>query len=120
MQSKLITYKNHPIFIVDYTNFHTDHKALFTEVEAAHVFMTSQPANSLCILIDVTNTVTDGETVNLLKDRAKAAQPMIKKTAIVGVTGVKKILAESVVRFSGLKNTQFFDTRDQAEDYLIG
>jgi hypothetical protein len=119
MQSKLITYKDIPIFIVDYTNYHADHAAMFKEVEAAHQFMISQPPDSLRIIIDITNTVADLETVNLLKDRSKAAQPMIKKTAIVGLGGVKKTLAESVVRFSGLRNTKFFDTREQAQEYFV-
>jgi hypothetical protein len=41
----------------------------------------------------------------------------VEKTAIVGVTGLKKVLADAIAHFSGT-NTQYFGTKQAALEWL--
>ena len=119
MQSHWLKHKNQDIFVLDYTGFHMDRGSLYAEIEEAHKVIVSQPENSLLTIIDVQDTVADVETVSLLKSRSSESSKIFKKTAVVGVSGVKKVLAESIIKFSKMKNTKFFDDYGTAKDWLV-
>ena len=56
-------------------------------------------------------------TVRALKDATKRDAAMVEKTAIVGITGLKRILADAIATFSGTQ-TRHFDTRREALEWL--
>jgi hypothetical protein len=68
-------------------------------------------------LTDVTNTIGDRDTVKIFKETSKKHEPYTKKSAVVGVVGVQKVLLHAVNVFSDLK-TLPFNTREEALDYL--
>ncbi len=43
---------------------------------------------------------------------------MVEKTAVVGVTGLKKVLADAIAKFSGT-HTKYFATKEEALDWLV-
>lgn len=70
------------------------------------------------VLVDVTQARLDIESVKALKESNKRDKDMIGKTAIIGITGLKKVLANAIAAFSG-NESKNFDTKEQAIGWLM-
>ncbi len=70
------------------------------------------------LLVDVTNTYLSVNIVNAMKNAAANAKPKTIKMAVLGVTGLKKVLLNAVNSFSKMDN-RAFDTKEQACEWLI-
>lgn len=118
MKSKWITHKGKRIRFSDLSDFGTDIQALKAETDADVAVICQQPEGSILGLIDVRNTVASAEAVQLLKQGNLQAKPYIRKQAVIGATGIRRILAKAVARFSGLE-TEYFDDIESAKDWLV-
>lgn len=76
------------------------------------------PDHAVLMLIDIRNSIIGTETLSVFKENAKKIRPFIKKVAVLGIQGVRKILLESVVWFSGL-DAKPFDSLEEAKDWLV-
>jgi len=73
----------------------------------------------LLIIFDVTNATVFGEALNESKLFAKRITGFRKKTALLGITGPKKILLDSILFFTGVKeNVQAFNSKNEALNWL--
>jgi len=90
--------------------------ALGTMRKAGEVIQ-HEPENSVRSLIDVTSVTWNAESVKALKALAKGDEPYVIACAVVGVTGMKKILLSAVKRFSG-REFMLFDDVVSAMDWL--
>ena len=105
------------VVFVDYTQLTAER--LIAEVDRVHEEGRAQLSGKQTrVLVDITGTMLSREAVQALKDSTKSDRSMVEKTAIVGVTGVKKILADAIARFSGT-NTKYFDTKEEALAWLL-
>ncbi len=105
------------IVFIDYTRLTAEQ--LIAEAERVHQEGRSRLSGRKArVLVDITGTTMSPEAVRALKDSTRNDKAMVEKTAIVGVTGLKKILADAIARFSGT-HTQYFDTKEQALDWLL-
>lgn len=77
-----------------------------------------QPPRSLLTLTDVTGTKYNLEVTQAMKEFARANKPHVRAAAVVGIDGLKKIVYEAVMRFSG-RNLQVFPDIETARDWLI-
>lgn len=103
----------------DFSGFGRDVAALRAEVEAADREICSQPPDSVLALADMTGTATPIEVVWLFKHSAAATKEYVRKQAVVGLTGVQRVLVEAVARFSG-EPMHVFDTPELAIAWLTG
>ena len=78
-----------------------------------------EPLKSLRLLTDVTQTHYTTEAVNVLKEFSKATTPYMKASAVVGVTGVKWIIVQSLIKLTG-RDIKLFDTRENAREWMAG
>jgi len=78
----------------------------------------TKPANSLLTLTDVTNTRFDDNVTAGMKEFAAHNKPYVKAAAVVGITGLKKILFDAVMVFSKRK-IHAFDSVEQAKAWLV-
>jgi hypothetical protein len=76
-----------------------------------------EPQASLLILTNVTGTEISKETSAIIKDLTTFNKPFVKASAVVGVEGLKKIIYNAVMTFSG-RTIASKDTLDQAKDWL--
>ncbi len=118
MRSRWITHKGKTIFLCDYSGLGDDVEALRAENADVAAELTQQPAGSVLELVDVRGSIGSREAVALLKTSAARTRPHIRKTAVVGVEGVVKVLAQAVSRVSGLGLT-LFATEEAAKDWLV-
>jgi hypothetical protein len=107
------------ILYQDFRDFGRDVAALRAEVEAVDREICSQPPNSVLALADMTGTATPIEVVWLFKHSAAATRGYLRKQAVVGLTGVQRVLVQAVARFSG-EPMHVFDTRELATAWLGG
>ena len=80
--------------------------------------MKGMPDDSVLALVCVEDAHFDSETIKKFKERAKKDAPYIKKTAVVGITGIKKVVYSSIMRFAG-RDGKVFDDREQAKEWLL-
>lgn len=74
---------------------------------------------NLRILFDVTDAKIYGNALQQAKLYAKEIQPYRKKSALIGVTGPKKILLNGILRFSGAGTAvKAFDNKESALKWM--
>jgi hypothetical protein len=119
MRSKWITHMGKQILYADYTNFkEADFDSLRGELLAVEAEICRKPENSVLSLTDVSGSVGTRQALDLFKKSAQIAKKHIRRQAVVGVTGVKKILFDAVVRVSG-QNAKTFSDLEKAKDWLV-
>ncbi len=77
-----------------------------------------QPEKSIILLTNVINTHNNIEATSALKEFSTAVTPYIKASAVVGVSGIKRIIVQSLMKVSGRK-IHLFDTLEHAKDWLV-
>lgn len=117
MKSGWIDYSGKKIFFADYSHF-TDFEAFKAEVDAVTGITIKEPKKSVLLLVDVTDTIGESEMVNYLKESAGADDENMKKVAVVGVSGYRRIFLRAVIQFTSL-DVKTFDTLDAAKDWLV-
>src|SRR5687768_2179980 len=119
MRSHWIVHHGVEILYCDFSNLKRDVDALKAEVNAVDAEIVKKPRGSVRAIADLTGTVTSTEVVQIFKGSATATKDFILKQAVVGVTGMQKILAQGVAFFSG-QSMHLFDSTEKAKDWLAG
>lgn len=76
------------------------------------------PENSLLVLADFRQTRISKDLMDLLTASSKITKSHVKKTAVLGVVGTKRVLADMLTRFTG-QPLSFFDSEETAREWLI-
>ena len=118
MKSGWRVYKGKRYFFCDYSGFDLDFQSLKTEVNAVDDLISKEPDDSVLTLIDFRNTVGTSEVVALFKQGANRTRKNIHKNAILGITGVRKILLDAVTRLTN-QVAQTFDDEEKAKEWLV-
>lgn len=86
-------------------------------IDEAKAIVKQQPEQSLLILSDVTNAAFDDSVRLAMKEFTVHNKPYVKASAVVGVTGLKRIIFDGIMLFSRRKITAF-DNIEAARDWL--
>ena len=117
-------HKNKEILLGDYSNITSqeEYTKIIKQATAKSIkeikVKYENPDHAVLMLIDIRNSVIGTETLSVFKENAKKIKPYMKKVAVLGIHGVRKILLESVVWFSGL-DAKPFDSLEEAKDWLV-
>ena len=90
---------------------------VLTVIDQAKAVIKTQAHQSVFTLTDVTETAFNSAVSEAMKEFVIHNKPYVAASAVVGVTGLKKIIYNAVMRFSGRKLTAF-DTLNEAKDWL--
>lgn len=112
---KFITHQEKEILFLDFSNSQA-HEVLKI-IEDAKRVIRAKPRNSLLTLTDVTNARFDETVGNGMKEFTAHNRPYVKAAAVVGITGLKKIIFGAVMAFSK-RNIESFDDPEQAKHWL--
>lgn len=117
MKSGLEIYKNKRIFFARYD--HMTNAELKVEVEDVMAFMAqNQIAEEMLVLVDTTGTLVSPEVLTLFKTMSLKSTLFKPKTAILGMTGPRRVFLDIVAKFS--KNSAVpFDDMQSAKDWLV-
>ncbi len=73
---------------------------------------------NLLVLTDLTDSFIFGDAPKYLKESTKLGKPFVMKSAVIGITGAKKIILNIINAFSGYQ-TKAFSTIEEAKDWLV-
>ena len=111
-----ITYQGKEILYNDYRNLHGSN---FPAMIHAILKLNLELGKSDILgLIDVRGSYASKEVVNAFNLAGKTLKPMSKKTAVLGITGLKKILLNVVNKFSNI-GAKPFDSIEEAKEWLV-
>ncbi len=119
MRSKWLEYQGNKIFFQDFSGFDLQQAdPIKEELAAVQALVVQEPPNSILILADFRETQIGRDLMQMLTESSKLTQAHVKKTAVLGVHGVKRFLADTLIRMTG-QPLSFFDDETAAKDWLI-
>ena len=104
------------IFFIDFRGCSAA-EALVTIADARAKIARCPPA-SVLTLTDITDGAYDQQVTEALKELAKANKPHVKASAVVGVTGLRKVIYSMITMFSK-RQMQLFPDLDSARKWLV-
>lgn len=117
-RTRFIEHQGKKVLLLDYTGIRDSAEAL-REIERTKEIVARQPPGSLRVLTDVTGAHYDTRIVQAMKELAAHNAPYVRASAVVGVSGLMKVVYSAIILFSKRK-IQLTDTREQALEWLAG
>lgn len=117
MKSKWIEYKGKKIFYQDFSNHFFNDKTVIEELQAVQEVILSQPEHSTLVISNFSNTEVTSTLMPLLNEASKKTSSHIRKTAVLGVKGVKRTLGDLLSRITG-QPLMYFDNETEAKEWL--
>ncbi|MBN2107819.1 MAG: hypothetical protein JW832_10370 [Deltaproteobacteria bacterium] len=110
-------YKSHKIVFIDLKGVQPD--GIESRVEAAKKIIFASEPDSVLLLSDFRNMRYDKQRTDYAKQVSIDIKPFIKKSALLGIEGMKKIIMQSMIIFSGRTNMKPFPDAKDALAWLI-
>lgn len=117
MKSKWIEHKGKKIFYQDFSNHFFNEKAVINELKEVQEIILSQPENSALVLSNFSNTEITSAIMPLLNEASKKTKAHVSKTAVVGVSGIKRTLGDLLSKITG-QALMYFNNENEAKDWL--
>jgi len=118
MRSKWIEYKGRKIFYQDFSGHFFNYDAVKEELAEVQKIVTAQPLGSLLVFSDFTDTTIAGDLMTVLNESSRLTKDHVAKTAVVGVTGIKRRLADMLTKLTG-QPLKYFEDDYLAKEWLI-
>lgn len=109
-------YEGHSILILDFSRLTID--GILNMIEEAKVVIHQAEPNSLRIISDFTDTHYDKQTADRLAEFTASNKPYVKASAVLGITGMKKVLYNVVIKTTGRK-LHLANSREEALKWLV-
>src|SRR5687767_13066697 len=117
MRSNWIEHKGRQIFYQDFSKHFYNSDAVKTELSEVQKVVTSQPLNSVRVLSDFRDTNVGSDLLSVMNSASAATKAYVHKTAVLGVTGMKRKLADLLTALTG-QPLKYFDNIEAAKDWL--
>jgi hypothetical protein len=118
MRSNWIEHKGKRIFYQDFSKNFYNSAAVKAELEEVQKIVISQPANSVRVLSDFRDTNVGSDLLSAMNSASAATKAHVHKTAVLGVTGMKRKLADLLTALTG-QPLKYFDDMEAAKDWLV-
>jgi hypothetical protein len=113
---QFITHKGKRVLSIDYSN--CDAALMSAVAEEGHRVIARERLNSVLTLNDLTGAGFDQATVEALKSKVAANAPYVKRAAVIGISGLQRLIYEAV-KFFTKRALPLFTTRQEALEYLV-
>ncbi len=118
MRSEWIEHKGKKIFYQDFSKNFFNSAAVKTELEEVQKIVMEQPLDSTLVLSDFRDTNVGSDLLSTMNAASAATKAYVHKTAVLGVTGMKRKLADLLTAITG-QPLKYFDNLDAAKDWLV-
>ncbi len=119
MRSKWIEFAGKKIFYQDFSDLGMNNvEAVKAELAEVQATVLEHPENSLLVLSDFRNTSINNELMGVLRESSEKTKGRVFKTAVLGVVGVKRVLADMLTKFTG-QQLSYFDHENDAKAWLV-
>ncbi|WP_371803319.1 hypothetical protein [Candidatus Lokiarchaeum ossiferum] len=109
-------YKGKELCILDYRNTSVDEIKIVVQDVTTQVLQSSK--KDICFLVNLEGLNGNKEILETFKVEGKKTEDVTKKTAVLGITGIKKVLFTAYNRFTGGKS-RIFSSGEEAKDWLL-
>ncbi len=116
MSIEKISYKDKIILCIKYTGLSPEQ--MQEQIKTATKMIIDSRANDNLVLTDMSDCFVNEDFIELAKRQGKLSLPFCAKSAIVGLTGIKKMLLKGVNAISP-KSRIPFDTIEEAQEWLV-
>ncbi len=113
---KWIEYNEKDIFYVDYSNLSGEKFAKL--IKEQDNYLKTLETQDILFLLNIENMFFDSEGKEKIKESAKLISLYSKKFALLGLTGLKKILLSIINKVTSLSAKAFSNEQD-AKDWLV-
>ncbi len=118
MHSTWIEHKGKKLFYQDFSKNFYNASAVKTELAQVQKIVTAQPKNSVLVLSDFRDTSVGSELLSSMNEASAATKSYVRKTAVLGVTGMKRKLADLLTALTG-QPLKYFDDMETAKNWLV-
>ena len=118
MRSNWQEYKGKRIFYQNFAGLFYNGEAVKAELNEVQEIVVQEPANSVLILTDLRDTQVGGDVLSAMNAASARTKDHVRKTAVLGVTGVKRTLGDMLSRMTG-QPLMYFDNETEAREWLI-
>mgnify|MGYP001163340670 CR=1 FL=1 len=117
MKSRWIEHKGKKILYQDFSNNFFNEKAVMEELKAVQEIVLGEPDKSVLVLSNFSNTEITTTLMPILNESSSKTQAHVRKTAVLGVTGIKRALGDLLSRITG-QELMYFTNELEAKDWL--
>lgn len=118
MRSYWIEYNGKKIFYQDFSKLFFNSAAVKAELDEVQKIVKSQPPDSVLVLSDFRDTNIGSDLLPALNTASAATKAHVHKTAVLGVTGIKRKLADLLTALTG-QPLKYFDDVEAAKKWLV-
>jgi len=118
MRSQWIEHKGKKIFYQDFSKHFYNTAAVKTELVEVQKVVLAEPNNSVLVLSDMRDTNIGGDLLPAMNAASTATKNHVRKTAVLGVSGMKRKLADLLTALTG-QPLQYFDDIESAKNWLV-
>jgi len=118
MRSKWIEHKGKKIFYQDFSKQFYNATAVKTELAEVQQVVLSEPEYSVLALSDMRDTNVGSDLLPAMNAASAATKNHIRKTAVLGVVGMKRKLADLLTALTG-QPLKYFDDIESAKNWLV-
>ncbi len=117
MHSTWIEHKGKKIFYQDFSRHFYQSAAVKAELAEVQKVVTAQPQDSVLVLSDFRDTNVGNDLLSAMNAASAATKTYVHKTAVLGVTGMKRKLADILTALTG-QQLKYFDDMESAKNWL--
>jgi hypothetical protein len=118
MRSNWIEYKGKKIFYQDFSKHFYNSAIVKAELAEVQTIVIAEPQNSVLVLSDLRDTNVGGDLIPAMNAASAATKNHVRKTAVLGVSGMKRKLADLLTNLTG-QPLKYFDDIESAKNWLV-
>jgi hypothetical protein len=118
MRSTWIEHNGKKIFYQDFSGRFYNSAAVKVELAEVQSIIKAQPLDSALVLSDFRDTSVGSDLLPAMNTASAATKAYVHKTAVLGVTGMKRKLADLLTALTG-QPLKYFDDIESAKDWLV-
>lgn len=118
MRSYWLEYKGKKILYQDFSRQFYNAASVVEELEEVQKIVKAEPLDSLLVLTDLRDTNIGPDVLPAMNAASAATKDHINKTAVLGVTGTKRELADMLSVLTG-QSLRYFDDIEAAKNWLV-
>lgn len=116
-RTQIVDLQGHKIYYMDFSNLNSTDE-IIKVINEAKSFIRCQPPGSVTALTNIDGMHFNNDIKDLFADFVKSNKPYIKVSAVVGVTGLKQIVYNGVMKLTG-RDVKAFSNMSVAKSWLI-
>jgi len=113
----MINYRENSIYYIDFSNIKKQDEILKI-INESTTYIRKQHINSVLVMTNIENMFFNSVIRSEFLDFLKGNKPYIKRSAIIGMSGLQRILVNGLMSVSG-RNVRSFDNEISAKEYII-